>query len=156
MGKREAKRREMTKLMTWWQASGESAAAFAQEAGTPESQLWCWRRRIGAAEAPAFLAVPEFDGRTCGQGVPILRTKDLRAGNRQVADRRADAGRLGRNLRLHRGLSLAALAADMSRQTQPLDESVVKDGLRRTLTLRGRPGGDVSRGAEFRSARMPG
>ena len=57
MGKREAKRREMAKLMTRWRASGKSAAAFAREAGMPESRLWYWRRRIGAAEAPAFVPV---------------------------------------------------------------------------------------------------
>ena len=57
MGKREAKRREMAKLMTRWRASGKSAAAFAREAGMPESRLWYWKRRMGAAEVPAFVPV---------------------------------------------------------------------------------------------------
>lgn len=57
MGKREAKRREMTKLMSRWKASGKSAAAFARDAGMPESRLWYWRRRIGAPEPPAFVPV---------------------------------------------------------------------------------------------------
>ena len=57
VGKREAKRREMAKLMTRWQASGKSAAAFARETGMPESRLWYWKRRIGAAEAPEFVPV---------------------------------------------------------------------------------------------------
>lgn len=57
MGKREAKRREMAKLMRRWSASGKSAGAFAREAGMPESRLWYWKRRIGAAEVPAFVPV---------------------------------------------------------------------------------------------------
>ncbi|HQP89251.1 MAG TPA: hypothetical protein PLL76_23605, partial [Thermoanaerobaculia bacterium] len=57
MGKREAKRREMAKLMTRWRTSGKSAASFAREAGMPESRLWYWKRRIGGAEAPAFVPV---------------------------------------------------------------------------------------------------
>lgn len=57
MSKREAKRREMAKLMTRWQASGMSAGAFAREAAVPESRLWYWKRRIGAAEIPAFVPV---------------------------------------------------------------------------------------------------
>ena len=57
MGKREAKRREMAKLMTRWKASGKSVAAFAREAGMPESRLWYWKRRMGAAEVPAFVPV---------------------------------------------------------------------------------------------------
>ena len=57
MGKREAKRREMAKLMTRWRASGKSAAAFAREAGMPESRLWYWKRRMCAAEVPAFVPV---------------------------------------------------------------------------------------------------
>jgi len=57
VGKREAKRREMAKLMTRWRASGKSAAAFAREAGMPESRLWYWKRRMGAAEVPAFVPV---------------------------------------------------------------------------------------------------
>ncbi len=57
MGKREAKRREIAKLMTRWRASGKSAAAFAREAGMPESRLWYWKRRMGAAEVPAFVPV---------------------------------------------------------------------------------------------------
>lgn len=57
MGKRETKRREMAKLMTRWRTSGKSAAAFAREAGMPESRLWYWKRRIGAAQVPAFVPV---------------------------------------------------------------------------------------------------
>ena len=57
MGKREAKRREMAKLMSRWKASGKSAAVFAREAGMPESRLWYWKRRIGPGEAPAFVPV---------------------------------------------------------------------------------------------------
>ena len=61
MGKREAKRREMAKLMTRWKASGKSAAAFAREAGMRESRLWYWKRRIAAAESPAFVPVRIVD-----------------------------------------------------------------------------------------------
>jgi len=61
MGKRDSKRREMAKLMTRWQASGKSAAAFAREAGMPESRLWYWKRRIAAAESPAFVPVRIVD-----------------------------------------------------------------------------------------------
>jgi hypothetical protein len=61
VGKRETKRREMAKLMTRWQASGKSAAAFAREAGMPESRLWYWKRRIAAAESPAFVPVRIVD-----------------------------------------------------------------------------------------------
>lgn len=57
MGKREAKRREMAKLMTRWKASGRSAAAFAREAGMPESRLWYWKRRLGTGDPPSFVPV---------------------------------------------------------------------------------------------------
>lgn len=57
MGKREAKRREMAKVMSRWKASGKSAGVYAQEAGIPESRLWYWKRRIGGAETPAFVPV---------------------------------------------------------------------------------------------------
>lgn len=57
MGKREAKRREMAKVMTRWGASGKSAAAFARETGIPEWRLWYWRKRAGAVELPAFVPV---------------------------------------------------------------------------------------------------
>src|SRR5512138_2506563 len=57
MGKREAKRREMAKVLSRWKASGKLAAAFAREAGMPESRLWYWKRRIGDAETPTFVPV---------------------------------------------------------------------------------------------------
>lgn len=57
MGKREAKRREMAKVLSRWKASGTSARVFAREAGIPESRLWYWNRRIGDAEAPTFVPV---------------------------------------------------------------------------------------------------
>jgi len=57
VGKREAKRREMAKLVTRWKASGRSAAAVAREAGIPASRLWYWRSRIGEDDAPAFVPV---------------------------------------------------------------------------------------------------
>lgn len=38
-------------------ASGKSAGVFAREAGMPESRPWYWKRRIGDAEAPAFVPV---------------------------------------------------------------------------------------------------
>jgi len=57
MGKREAKRREMAKVLSRWRASGKSAGAFAREAGMPESRLWYWKRRIRDAKAPAFVPV---------------------------------------------------------------------------------------------------
>jgi hypothetical protein len=57
MGKREAKHREMVKLMSRWRASGKSAGAFAREAGIPESRLRYWKRRIGDAEVPTFVPV---------------------------------------------------------------------------------------------------
>ncbi len=57
MGKREAKRREMAKVLARWRASGKSAEAFAREAGIPVSRLWYWKRRIGDAEAPTFVPV---------------------------------------------------------------------------------------------------
>jgi hypothetical protein len=57
VGKREAKRREMAKVVSRWKASGKSAAVFAREAGMPESRLWYWQRRIGSQEAPAFVPV---------------------------------------------------------------------------------------------------
>jgi hypothetical protein len=55
MGKREAKRREMTRVVGRWRASGKSAAAFGLEAGVSESRLWYWARRVGAAESPTFV-----------------------------------------------------------------------------------------------------
>ena len=57
MGRREAKRREMAKLVARWKASGKSAAVFAREAGMPESRLWYWQRRIGSEEPPSFVPV---------------------------------------------------------------------------------------------------
>jgi hypothetical protein len=57
MGKREAKRREMVKLVSRWRASGKSAAVFSREAGIPESRLWYWARRARATEFPAFVPV---------------------------------------------------------------------------------------------------
>jgi hypothetical protein len=57
MGKREAKRREMTKLVSRWRASGRSAAVFSKETGIPESRLWYWARRAGRTEPPAFVPV---------------------------------------------------------------------------------------------------
>jgi len=57
VGKREAKRREMAKLMTQWRTSGKSARAFAREAGVRESRLWYWRRRLGTDDAPSFVPV---------------------------------------------------------------------------------------------------
>ena len=57
MGRREAKRREMTKLMERWRASGLTARAFGGEARIPESRLWYWRRRLKASESPAFVPV---------------------------------------------------------------------------------------------------
>ena len=57
MGKREAKRREMAKVLSRWRASGKSGGVFAREAGMPESRLWYWKRRMRDAEAPAFVPV---------------------------------------------------------------------------------------------------
>lgn len=57
MGKREAKRGEMVKLVSRWRASGKSAGVFAREAGIPESRLWYWARRASARELPAFVPV---------------------------------------------------------------------------------------------------
>lgn len=57
MGKREAKRREMGKVVSRWRTSGKSARGFAREAGIPESRLWYWKRRIGDSEAPTFVPV---------------------------------------------------------------------------------------------------
>ena len=57
MGKREAKRREMTKLILRWRASGRSAAVFSKETGIPESRLWYWARRSGASEVATFVPV---------------------------------------------------------------------------------------------------
>ena len=57
MGKREAKRRDMAKVLSRWKASGKSAGVFAREAGIPESRLWYWKRRIGDAETPTFVPV---------------------------------------------------------------------------------------------------
>ena len=57
MGKREARRREMAKVLSRWRASGKSAGVFEREAGIPESRLWYWKRRIVEAETPTFVPV---------------------------------------------------------------------------------------------------
>ena len=62
MGRREAKRREMARLMERWRASGLTARAFSREERIPEARLCYWKRRTKASESPAFLPeqiVPE-------------------------------------------------------------------------------------------------
>ena len=80
MGRHEAKRREMAKLMERWRASGLTARAFSRDVRIPESRLWYWKRRTKANPAPAFVAVQVVpDERpVCGEVFELMLAEGVR------------------------------------------------------------------------------
>lgn len=55
---RQWREAEARAALAEFDASGESAAAFAQRKGCSATRIWYWKKRLAASAVPEFVAVP--------------------------------------------------------------------------------------------------
>ena len=79
-------RTEQERIVTAWEASGQTQSAFARELGISANRLWYWikrsRERAAAAESPAYFTeccLPSVGGDA--PGAHVLQVNDIRGRN---------------------------------------------------------------------------